>query len=176
MRFKSALAILALCAASLSHADFFARADLGGISEVPPNSSLATGLAQAFYDSSADTLSLDVTFSGLISAATAAHIQFGAVGVNGPVIVPLSVFPNATSGTYSRTFTSSDFLTSPSNGINSWGDVIDAVKAGDTYVNIHDSVYPGGEIRGQLEVVPEPATMAALALGVAPLLKRRRRA
>jgi hypothetical protein len=38
--------------------------------------------------------------------------------------------------------------------------------SGYLYMNVHDSTFPGGEIRGQLLLVPEPSTVALLALGV----------
>jgi hypothetical protein len=40
------------------------------------------------------------------------------------------------------------------------------LSAGRAYFNIHSSQYPGGEIRGFLEEVPEPATAALLGLGL----------
>ena len=42
------------------------------------------------------------------------------------------------------------------------------------YVNVHTSVHPGGEIRGQVTVVPEPATCLLLGAGLVPFLRRRR--
>jgi hypothetical protein len=41
------------------------------------------------------------------------------------------------------------------------------LSAGDTYLNIHSSVVPGGEIRGFLAAVPEPSTWAMMILGFA---------
>jgi hypothetical protein len=42
------------------------------------------------------------------------------------------------------------------------------------YVNIHSTFRPGGEIRGQILLVPEPGTAVLLALGIIGLAARRR--
>jgi hypothetical protein len=44
-----------------------------------------------------------------------------------------------------------------------------ALVAGETYINIHATGNPGGEIRGFLSAVPKPSTRAMMLLGFADL-------
>src|SRR5436309_2390804 len=53
--------------------------------------------------------------------------------------------------------------------------LIAGMLSGQTYANIHDVNFPGGEIRGQLQVVPEPGTMLLLIAGLVPLFACYRR-
>jgi hypothetical protein len=128
--------------------------NLSGLNEVPPNGSTATGNAIVIVDDIANTVSVDVTFSGLIGGpATAAHIHCCVpAGVNAPVVIPFTGFPAATSGTYSNFFTGIAPAT------------IAGLEAFQGYVNIHNATFPGGEIRGQL--VPEPGAAGLLAIGL----------
>jgi hypothetical protein len=50
------------------------------------------------------------------------------------------------------------------------------VENGKAYLNIHSTQFPGGEIRGFLEPIPEPGTYALMAVGLAMMgwLGRRR--
>src|SRR6185503_8302290 len=75
-------------------------------------------------------------FSGLAANATDAHIHEAVTGVDGGVIVTLSATP-FTSGTV----TGNGVISSASAG---------AMISGQTYVNIHNASFPGGEIRAQL--------------------------
>lgn len=57
-------------------------------------------------------------------------------------------------------------------------DLAAGIAAGKAYLNIHTSLFPGGEIRGFLDPVPEPSTLllAGAALASLTLLRRRRQA
>lgn len=115
-------------------------ATLTGAQEVPPNNSTATGSGTVVLsrDPGGATISVNVSFAGLAANATAAHIHGPALpGVPAPVIIPLPNFPAATSGTYSNTFPITP-------------EQMEHLLNGLTYINIHNEIFPGGEIRGQL--------------------------
>ncbi len=114
----------------------FVNARIQGAQEVPPNGSTASGVANAIVDKTTNKVYVTGSFSGLTSAATAAHIHVGAVGANGGVVLGL-VVTSATSGTIhgEGTLTASQ---------------INSIATGGAYVNIHNSTFAGGEIRGQL--------------------------
>ena len=83
---------------------------------------------------------------------TASHIHAGAVGVAGPVIINFTVPAGGISNDYalSGTFGCSDVTVRAAQGINSCEDFEQALLLGNTYVNVHSTANPGGEIRGQL--------------------------
>ncbi len=153
---------------------------LDGAQEVPSNASTATGSGTFVFDDQGtvaigdDTLSVALTFAGLTGGpASAAHIHSPASpGMNAPVVITLTGFPNTTAGTYANSFA----LSSLGAGEAAFEAQL---FAGLTYVNIHNALFPGGEIRGQLTVnpVPEPKTYAMLmaGLGLLGFIARRRR-
>jgi hypothetical protein len=156
---------------------------LAGANEVPPTGSPATGTS--IVTLLGDMLSVSETFSGLIGGpAAAAHIHCcGPLGVNEPVAVPFTGFPAATSGTYNQSFDltmastyTGSFITA-SGGTPALAEaaLIAALNSGQTYANIHDAQFPGGEIRGQLAAVPEPTTLALAGATLLMLAVLRRR-
>lgn len=174
----SLLAGLLIVPSSLAGATIFTTTLLGS-NEVPPTGSAATGLAIVTLNG--NILSVSESFSGLTGgAAAAAHIHCCApVGTNAGVAVPFTGFPSGTSGTYNQSFDltlassyQGSFLTA-SGGTAALAEaaLIAGLNAGQTYANIHNAQFPGGEIRGQLlpSTIPEPAT-GLLLLGLSPLL------
>src|SRR5216683_4001439 len=149
---------------------------LTGANEVPPVPSPGTGLATVVLDSTAQTLQVNVTFSGLTSNDNAAHIHCCApLGTNAGVATTVPAFPGfplgVTSGSYSSvvfdltqpTIYNPAFVTLEGGTIPlAEAALIAGIQNGQTYLNIHTMINPGGEIRGQLEPVPEPTTLLLL--------------
>lgn len=83
---------------------------------------------------------------------TASHIHVGAVGAGGPTVINITVPAGGISNDYalSGTFSCTDVAVRAAQGINSCEDFEQALLLNNTYVNVHSTANPGGEIRGQL--------------------------
>lgn len=157
------LAASALLAAAPAHAVINSFvAFLSGANEVAAGDPDGFGIATVIIDASTNTVSWSVLASNIETPLSGAHIHNGPAGVNGPVIVN---FSGALSG----------------NGlIDADLALITPANAALFYVNLHNAVFPGGAIRGQLQFVgsvPEPATYGLMlaGMGAIGLLARRRR-
>src|ERR1035437_11161667 len=164
-----------------------------GTSEVPPTGSLGTGQATVIIHPLAQTMEVQVTFSGLGGTTTASHIHYctaspgaGSAGVATTTPTFLGFPLGVTSGTYDNTLdlTASTsynpaFVTAEGSVASAEAALMAGLAAGDTYLNIHPSLNPGGEIRGYLTTAaPEPSTllMAGAALAGLVILRRKRAA
>ena len=188
------VALMAGMAAALllpvsTHATIYVfDANLDGPSESPPNASPGTGFAQVTFDDVANTMNVNVTFSGLLGTTTASHIHAattlpgtGTAGV--ATTTPyFAGFPiGVTSGTYNNTLDmtmsssyNSAFVTASGGTIpGAEAALLAAMLADKAYLNIHSSVATGGEIRGFLVLVPEPGVVTLFVLGAAiPVIRR----
>ena len=161
-------------------------ATLSGTNEIPANGSTATGSTQVTIDTAAHTLAVIVNWSGLTGgAATAGHIHCcSPTGSNVGVAVGFTSLPNTSSATYFQTFDtifvatySASFVTNFGSGTIAGAEAALAagLASGQAYVNLHNATFPGGEIRGNLALVPEPSSYILTASALALLLYRRRR-
>ncbi len=113
------------------------------------------------------TLSLSGSYSGLSAPASAGHIHGpGAPGVNAGVLFDLGAAGILTLGSTAGTYRGS-LPRAPVAGYTTTAQEITDLNNGLWYLNIHDSVFPSGEIRGQILPVPEPSALALIGLGLA---------
>ena len=110
---------------------------LSGSQQVPPVATTATGNVFGSFNPINDSLKIKVSYSGLSSGPTMAHLHTGAIGANGGVAVSFTGFPTTTSGVYNAAVK----LTSAQKT---------SLLANLLYVNIHTATNGGGELRSQL--------------------------
>jgi hypothetical protein len=109
-------------------------------------------------------ITYQLSYSDLETPVTQAHIHLGARAQSGGIIVFLCTNlgngPPGTqtcptpSGTITGTITPADVIGPSAQGITAgqFGELTDAIGGGATYVNVHSTKYPGGEIRAQLRL------------------------
>jgi len=125
-------------------------ARLNGHEEVPPVVTDAWGVFRARLDETGTELEY-VLLVGKIRGVTAAHIHCAPFGEVGPIGVTLYEGGPVDIG---RGTLASGAITGPDVG--NWcgwttlDDVLEGLRSGDTYVNVHTETWPGGEIRGQI--------------------------
>lgn len=127
-------------------------AHLSGDQEVPARNTLAQG--QAIFQLSKDgtELSYKLIVANLENV-TASHIHIAPAGSNGGVVAFLyssGLITGTTNGVLA------EGVITDANLINSFAgktiaDLITEINAGNAYVNVHTTLYPGGEIRGQIK-------------------------
>jgi hypothetical protein len=174
-----ALAAGLMLPVSASHADIVTlTGNLTEALEFPPTGSPGTGQAMVTLDTTLHTMNVHVTFSGLVSPSTVAHIHCCLASpfltdVNVPVGTTLPTFPGFPAGVMSGTYDQTFDLTANStyNLTNSFLGTtaataepvfVAALLAGETYLNVHSQMFPNGEIRDFLAPVPGPIAGAGL--------------
>jgi CHRD domain len=144
------------------------RATLVGRQEVPVVSTVARGRFDAKIADDESSLEWTLTYSGLQGTVTQSHIHIGQKNVKGGIVIWLcqtaaapapaaagmvAMCPQSATGptTLSGTVTSANVVAVPAQQFGGdLGEVIDAIRAGFGYANVHTNPSTGGEIRGQL--------------------------
>jgi len=120
---------------------------LNGANERPTMNS-ATSTGAAVFTVNGTTVNYTVTYQGLASGPTGLHIHSPA-GVNGAAGVSIDLLGTAqlpTTGVLTGTFTAAAIRTT---GV-SLDSMLVLFRTGNAYANVHSTMFPGGEIRGQL--------------------------
>ena len=137
---------------------------LSGYNETPAINTLGTGTFSAEIDDNAQTISYKLTYSGLSSNATQAHIHFGnRFSSQGISLFLCSNLGNGPAGTQAcppgdatvtGTLHPADVVGPAAQGIPpgaaGWDSIVRAIRAGVAYANVHTSTWPGGEVRAQI--------------------------
>jgi hypothetical protein len=163
----AATAAIALASLSLHAEELRFVAELTGAAQQPePTSSKATGECVLVVRDGGKSIAYTLTVTDL-SNATTSELHLGGKAMNGPGVVKLFPAHGATAkkGPYSGVLAEGTITAADLRGTmqgSSLSDLIDELKVGNAYVNIHtnDGVdppesgpgdYRTGEIRGQFE-------------------------
>jgi len=156
-----AIAIVTVAAAGGGHS---IREKLTGYQETPALSTTGVGKFRASINRGANEIRYQLTYGGLESPATQSHIHFENRTNAGPIVVFLCTNlgngpagtqacpPNG--GTISGTIRPADVgagAAAQGLGAGEFDELVRAIRAGATYVNVHTTGRPSGEIRAQLE-------------------------
>jgi hypothetical protein len=137
-------------------------ATLSGFEEVPAVSTEGGGTFRARIAVGAEEIDYELSYGQLSGEVQQAHIHLGQRSVNGGISVflcsNLGNGPEGTQecpleeGTVTGTIVPDDVVGPAAQGIEAgeFAELAAAIRAGVTYVNVHTTAHPGGEIRKQL--------------------------
>lgn len=161
----SAVGFLVLASAvgpALARGPAVVQGSLSGFHEVPAISTTGHGAFFARIDPRGDAIDYELSYGDTKGDVTQAHIHLGQPDVNGAISVFLCTnLGNGPAGTQAcppspglifGTITAVDVLGPAAQGIQpgAYDDLVQAIRAGATYVNVHTTQFPGGEVRAGL--------------------------
>lgn len=145
------------------------QAELVGYNEVPSISTAASGSLRAMISPDGQFIDYELSYANLQGDVQQAHIHIGQEHTNGGVsaflcrttqapAAPMCPPSTATGVTVTGTIRASDVI-GPGGQLVAPGEIdelVAAIRAGAAYANVHSSVAPGGEIRGQIRASRRP--------------------
>ena len=188
------LAVVLLAVPHRANAVTMFTVTLTGSQEVPPNPSSASGLARFVLNDAMTALTFSATIFGLdftgsrtpnpLDNLIAAHIHAPAPpGVNAGVVWGFFGAPFNDNNPNDQVVTPfgigvggmiSGKWDLPEGNTTTLAAQLPNILAGNSYINFHTVQFPGGEIRGQIDQVPEPAGLILIGAGLAGLVAWRR--
>ena len=132
-----------------------------GYAENPDVSTTAVGSFDANLSSDGSSLHYVLSYSGLEGNVLQAHVHFGKTAINGGISFflcsnlgngPAGTQTCPQSGTVEGDITAAQVIGPAAQGIEAGNlaEIVDAMRAGHAYANVHSTKWPGGEIRAQL--------------------------
>lgn len=158
------MACAVMLAAPAALADSTIQARLSGYDETPSTiSTTATGTFKAKITKD-NTIEYELSYADLRGDVSMSHIHFGKPGTTGGIAAwlcqgtsagPAGTPPceGARTGTATGIITAAQVIGPAGQGIaaGEFDELIAAIREGATYVNVHSSVVPSGEIRGLIK-------------------------
>jgi hypothetical protein len=132
------------------------RAHMTGREEVPAKDTKAQGQTNFQVSGEGDAIGYKLIVAN-IENVLQAHIHLGPAGSNGPIVAwlypsapPAQLIPGRSQGVLNEGVITASSLVGPL-AAQPLSALLDAMRAGNTYVNVHTSQFPPGEIRGQID-------------------------
>jgi hypothetical protein len=140
------------------------RARLRAHNEIPTVISDASGEFRGKIDFDMQTIEYELTYDGLEGTVTQAHIHVGQPFANGGIVIWLCqtgqaaapagtpACPTVLPAVVTGTIDAADVVVPAGQAIpaGSFADALEAILGGNAYANVHSTVSPGGEVRGQI--------------------------
>jgi hypothetical protein len=162
-----AAVLLTMVVAPVLAGEHTVKTQLSGYEETPLTiNSPGSGEFKATIRHDGTEIEYELTYQDLSSAVTQAHIHFGRPAISGMIVlflctnldpppdVPAPQACPPAPATITGTLTAADVIARSAQGIDAgatgFTEILEAIRAGAAYANVHTTIYPSGEIRGRL--------------------------
>jgi CHRD domain-containing protein len=160
----AAIGVVVITAAAVAGDRGRVKTTLTGLEETPLTiSTTGNGTFHATISGGGDAINYELSYADLEGTVTQAHIHFGQEAISGGISAFLcSNLGNGPAGTQAcpaaparitGTITAADVIGPTGQGISAGelDELVSAIRAGAAYANVHTTLYPTGEIRGQFD-------------------------